>query len=151
MCMLLLLPVGAESQTGSSTAGSVEIPSPTDLYSKIVRSVMTLQVKSSTEVRVGTGFVIDSNGLAVTSWHVVYGAQHVSARFSDGEEFEVSGLVDKDEQRDLALVRIKVFGKPALTLMPQDPKIGARTYAIGASEGLDFTFSEEIGRASCRE
>src|SRR5262245_15735374 len=127
--MLLLLPVSAQSQTGSpavTTSGSVDLLSPTDLYNRIVSSVVTLRVKSLTETTVGSGFVINTNGLAVTSWHVVNGAQHVSARFSDGEEFDVSGLVDKDEKRDLALVRIKVFGKPAVTLMRQDPKIGSR-------------------------
>src|SRR5438094_4182513 len=108
LVMLLVSLVGA--------AAAQEIKSE-DLYKRVLPSVMTLTVENSDgEKRLGTAFIGIKDGLAVTAWHVVSGAKHVSARFSEGEEFEASGLVDKDEQRDVALIRVKVFGRPLLSV-----------------------------------
>lgn len=118
---------------------------PEQLYKKVLPSVMTLTVqKGDGIVATGTGFLTVKGGLAVTAWHVVRDAKTATAKFSDGEEFEVSGLVDKDEKRDVALVRVKEFGRPLLTLTAAAPEVGAKAYAVGAPEGLDFSLSDGL-------
>jgi S1-C subfamily serine protease len=118
---------------------------PEALYKKAVPSVMTLKAgKKDGAVVLGSAFLITNSGIAATAWHVVNGATQVSARFSDGEEFEVSGLVDKDEKRDLALIRVKIFGRPELTVVGDDPQVGSRAYVIGAPLGLEFSISEGL-------
>jgi S1-C subfamily serine protease len=116
-----------------------------DLYKKILPSVMTLHVETKEGSGVsGSGFLAIKDGVAVTAWHVVSSAKRVVAKFSSGEEFESSGLIDKDEKRDLALIRVKVFGRPQLAFASADPDVGAKAYAIGAPRGLDFTISEGL-------
>src|SRR5687767_14703791 len=84
-------------------------PDAAAVYKKVLPSVMTIKVKRADgSSSLGTGFLAYKDGLAVTCWHVVKGAVSATAKFSDGEEFDVSGLVDKDEKRDLAVIRVKV-------------------------------------------
>ncbi len=118
---------------------------PEQLYKRLLPSVMTLTVqnKDGSAVR-GTGFLSVKEGLAVTAWHVVHDAKNVTAKFSDGEEYEVTGLVDKDEKRDVALVRVKEFGRPLLPLAASAPEVGAKAYAVGAPEGLEFSLSDGL-------
>jgi S1-C subfamily serine protease len=84
------------------------------------------------------------DGLAITAWHLVKDAKRVIAKFSSGEEFEVSGLVDKDEKRDVAIVKIKVFGRPCLDMNPMDSPIGSKSYVIGSPKGLEFAITEGL-------
>jgi hypothetical protein len=118
---------------------------PEEVYQKTIPSVATLTVEKADGSRaVGNAFAALKDGLAVTAWHVVKNARHVTAKFSDGQEFEVSGLVDKDEKRDIAIVKIKVFGRPVLALVAADPPVGGNAYIIGAPEGLEFSISEGL-------
>ena len=118
---------------------------PQDLYKKSLPSIMTLSVrKADGSVGMGSAFMAEKEGLAITAWHVVAGANSVTAKFSDGEEFEVSGLVDKDEKRDVAIIRVKVFGRPLVPLMTADPEIASKVYIIGAPRGLEFSISDGL-------
>ncbi len=83
-------------------------------------------------------------GMAITAWHVVRDARRAAARFSDGQEFEVTGLIDKDESRDLALIRIRRYGRPLLELARQEPEVGSKVYVIGAPRGLEFSISDGL-------
>jgi hypothetical protein len=106
---------------------------------------MTLYVKATDGSEwLGTGFLAFRNGLAVTAWHVVQGAKQVTAVFSNGEQCEVTGLVDCDVNADVAIVRLKETGRPLLHLHAADPPIGARAYTLGAPKGYGFTFSDGI-------
>ena len=121
-----------------------ELP-PAELYQRSLPAVITVRVTTKDgSQRFGSGFLAIKEGIAVTAWHVVRDAKSVVARFADGEEFDVSGLVDKDEKRDVALIRVKVAGRPALTMVPTDPAVGARAYVIGAPKGLEFSLSDGL-------
>ena len=118
---------------------------PEQLYKKVLPSVMTLTVqKADGTTATGTGFLAIKEGMAVTAWHVVKDATRATAKFSDGEEFEVSGLVDNDGKRDVALVRVKEFGRPLLLLATAAPEVGTKAYAVGAPEGLEFSLSDGL-------
>ncbi len=116
-----------------------------DIYKQSLPSVMTLKVlKSNGDNVLGTGFMAVKDGMAVTAWHVVRDAKTVTAKFSDGQEFESSGLVDKDEKRDIALIRVKVFGKALLPVATTAPDVGSAAYVIGAPEGLEFSITSGL-------
>ena len=113
---------------------------PEDLYKSVLPSVMTLNVdKRNGATNIGTAFLVSKEGLAITAWHVVSNAKRVIARFSSGEEFDVSGIVDKDERRDVALIRVKVFGKQTLSFTKTEPAVGSKVYVIGSPKGFEFS------------
>jgi S1-C subfamily serine protease len=93
---------------------------------------------------VGNAFLATGQRLAVTAWHVVHDARRVEARFSDNQRVAVTGLVDKNEQLDLALLRLEAGPRPRLTLASATPRIGSRVYLVGSPRGLDFSLSEGL-------
>ena len=105
---------------------------------------MSLSVTKPEGKYTGTAFLIDKAGIAATAWHVVDHATAVTAKFSDGQEFDASGVIDKDEKRDVALIRVKVAGRPVLDVATAEPPVGAKAYVIGSPEGLDFSITEGL-------
>lgn len=135
---LLVLVAGVTSSTSFAQDAA-------RIYARASESVMTLRVQGlDGRESAGTAFLAVREGLALTAWHVVEGAQSVTARFASGEEFEVSGVVDHDARRDLALIRVKVYGRPQLKVVGNEPPVGSKLFAIGAPKGLDFSMSDGI-------
>lgn len=129
----------------SQSTASCQEMKPEEMYQKVLPSIATLLVEKTDGTKsFGNAFMGVKDGIGLTAWHVVKDARRVVAKFSNGEEFEVSGLLDKDERRDIALVKVKVFGRPALALNPEDPPVGSKAYVIGAPEGLQFSISEGL-------
>lgn len=115
------------------------------VYKKALPSVMTLKVKTKAGgVATGTAFLALRDGCAITAWHVVADAETVVAHFSDGQEFEVSGLIDKDERRDVAAIRVKVADRPLLSFASGEPEVGSKVFVLGAPKGLEFSFTDGI-------
>ena len=112
---------------------------PDTVFGQVRASVVVLDVERSDGSRNrGLGFLAIDSRIAVTTWDLVDDAVRVVARFESGEEFGVSGVVDKDEKRNVALVRIKVFGRPLLELDARDPGDTEKTYIVDAVEGGTF-------------
>jgi len=93
---------------------------------KILPSMVTLTIqKSDGSTQTENGFLTIRDGIVATALHVVKDAKRVTAHFSAGDEYECTGIIDKDEVRDVALVRIKVFGKPMVKMIAIDTAVGA--------------------------
>jgi len=137
--MIFLLPLVA------TMFSDIQAKPPEQIYKEALPSVLTLMVeKKDGTLSQGSAFLAMDHGLAVTAWHVVEGAKRVVAKFATEEEFEVSGIVDKDEKRDLAIIRVKVFGRPLMKMVGDDPPVGSRAYVIGAPEGLEYSISDGL-------
>jgi serine protease Do len=82
----------------------------------------------------GSGFLIDSEGLVLTNFHVIEDATSLFVTFPNGEEFPAQ-LVDRDRFIDVALLRIDADGRtlPApLQLGEADNlRIGEQVVAFG--------------------
>jgi serine protease Do len=93
----------------------------------------------------GSGFVVEANGLVVTNHHVIDGASSLQMVTKDGATFDdVSVLVD-DARDDLAL--LSVPGKDLAVAPLAGPKpvaVGARAIAIGCPLGFEYTLTEGI-------
>ena len=115
------------------------------LYKRVLPSIATLSVvQKDGKSSLGTGFLAYKPGLMVTAWHVIENAKTVTAKFSDGEEFECTGIVDKDVNRDIAVIRVKAVGKPLLAVADEKPDVGSKAFVVGAPRGLDFSISDGI-------
>jgi serine protease Do len=82
----------------------------------------------------GSGFLIDSEGLVLTNFHVIEDATSLFVTFPNGEEFPAQ-LVDRDRFIDVALLRIDADGRPLpapLQLGEADNlRIGEQVVAFG--------------------
>ncbi len=88
----------------------------------------------------GSGFVIDSEGLVVTNHHVIQGARTVQVRLYDGRRFEAE-VVGSDPATDLALLRLSgAEGLAVATLGDSSAlEVGDWVVAMGNPMGLDYS------------
>ncbi len=101
---------------------------------------------------VGSGVIINKDGLVLTNNHVVEGADSVMVRLADGREFKATDI-KTDPHTDIAVLRIKADGDlPAAHLGNSDElAIGDWVIAIGCPFELDQTVSAGIISGKGRE
>lgn len=92
----------------------------------------------------GSGFFIDSTGLAVTNYHVIEDAASAKIMTTNGNVYNVQGVYDYDESRDIALLKIGGQGFSYLPMNTNAVKNGMTVYAIGSPQGLDNTISNGL-------
>ena len=84
----------------------------------------------------GSGFIIDPEGIIVTNRHVVVGGRLVRVKLTDGREVDAQ-VIGSDATTDIALLRVHAGRLPALKL--SDSKgvaVGDPVIAIGNPFGL---------------
>jgi serine protease Do len=97
------------------------------------------------EKALGSGFIIDPDGLIITNNHVVENAEDVVVRLSDDREFSAE-ILGRDPKTDLALIQIEApTDLPHLELADSDRvRIGDWVLAIGNPFGLEHTVTAGI-------
>jgi serine protease Do len=100
----------------------------------------------------GSGFIIDAHGLALTNNHVVEGAVSILVRLNDGRSFEGT-VLGRDPLTDVALVKLNwvVDNLPTVPLGNSDKmRVGDWVLAIGNPFGLASSVSLGILSAKAR-
>lgn len=93
----------------------------------------------------GSGFIIDSSGLAVTNYHVLRDAMVADATLADGSCHMIVGVVAFDEELDYAVIKVGGGNYPALQIGDsKNIKSGETVYAIGNPQGLSNTISDGV-------
>ena len=106
-------------------------------------TIVTLDARGDT-LGLGSGFVVTTNGVIVTNYHVMRGAVSAIIRFASGEAFDRVKALEADADHDVAVLKIPGYSLKVLTPAASVPAVGAKLIAIGAPRGLDFTVSEGI-------
>jgi serine protease Do len=115
------------------------------IYEQTLPAVLTLKVESKSGERyVGAAFLAVKEGIAVTAWHVIFDAAKVTAKFSDGTTCDVAGVIDYDEVKDIALVKVDAKQRPLLNLASAKPTVGMKTYVIGSPKGYEFSIGDGL-------
>jgi serine protease Do len=99
----------------------------------------------------GSGFIISSDGYAVTNNHVVQDAEEVSVKTKDGTEYRAK-VIGTDPKTDLALIKIdssKTFD--FVKFSEKDPRVGDWVMAVGNPFGLGGTVTTGIISARGRD
>jgi serine protease Do len=101
----------------------------------------------------GSGFVIDPEGLIVTNNHVIEGADEIHVIFVDGTKLKVTEVVGRDAKTDLALLRVKPKAPlPAVKFGDsQVMRVGDWVMAIGNPFGLGGTLTVGVISATRRD
>ncbi len=93
----------------------------------------------------GSGFLIDPDGVVVTNFHVVAGAEAIEVKLKNGRTFAVTGVVAFDPEQDICVLKIDASDLPAVSLGDSRQLApGAKVLVIGAPLGLDYTITNGL-------
>jgi S1-C subfamily serine protease len=121
----------------------------TELRRRSMFSLDVLEIPSGS----GSGFIWDRNGLVVTNFHVIAGANGLRVTLHDGTEYEAE-LIGVAPEKDLAVLRLL---DPPEDLVPlplgdsTELSVGRKVLAIGNPFGLDTTLTTGVVSALGRE
>ena len=94
----------------------------------------------------GSGFFLNSSGLAVTNHHVLEGASRATITTSDTKQtYQVKGIYDYSVDNDWVVMQVDGTGFASLEVgEPSTAQGGATVYAIGSPLGLQNTISQGL-------
>ncbi|MBB4658889.1 Do family serine endopeptidase [Parvularcula dongshanensis] len=108
------------------------------------------RTRERVERSLGSGVIVDPEGVIVTNNHVVDGATAIRVVLADRREFDAE-VVLADQQTDLAILRIDAEGLPALPFADSDAaEVGDVVLAIGNPFGVGQTVTSGIVSAVSR-
>jgi serine protease Do len=98
----------------------------------------------------GTGFIVDKDGVVLTNNHVIEGADQIHVKLSNDRSYPAK-VVGRDARTDVAVIRIDEHGLTPLALGDSDAiDVGDWVVAIGNPFGLSHTVSAGIVSAKGR-
>ncbi len=111
--------------------------------SKAVVVVATFDETGET-ISQGSGFVVRTDGVVVTNYHVIGNAKEIKVKAGD-KILDVEGLIFADKENDIAILKAK--GEKLQTVKIGDSDkvtIGEKVYVISSPKGLENTISDGI-------
>lgn len=146
-CALLVLTVPAEVSAQEKARPQAAAAKSVEAIAEQIKPslVKIVQVGRVGMDGLGSGFVVDSEGLIATNLHVIGEARQLEVETSNGETHEVVEITATDSHWDLALLRIDKKGLKPLPLGDSDSvRQGAAIVAMGNPQGLAFSIVEGV-------
>jgi len=101
----------------------------------------------------GSGFILDSNGLIMTNNHVVENAEEIIVQTASDKEYKAK-VVGRDAKTDLAVIKIDADNgddlKPVILGNSDELRVGDWIFAVGNPFGLSNTVTAGIVSAKGR-
>ncbi len=145
---------GPSGAGGEARAGACAEPLP-DMFDRVSPAVVSISATSINPYRlservshvVGSGVLVDADGLVLTNSHVAYGRQSITVTLDDGRRLSAR-LIGADPIFDLALLRIAPPPSERLATVALGDsdrvRVGDDVVAIGNPIGLDQTLTRGI-------
>lgn len=114
------------------------------IFDRYGSAVFMVYTSDGSNAYQGSGFFIDSDGLAVSNYHVFKGTgiglEQIKLPGSD-EAYKVTEILVRSEEEDFILFRVDCENTNYIPIATDKPKVGEKVYAIGSPRGLENTFS----------
>lgn len=99
--------------------------------------VISISGRDGGQQGLGTGFIVDKEGLIATNLHVIGEARPIKIQTADGKQLQVTAIHATDRARDLAILRVAEKNLPALPLGDADKlEQGQAIVVLGNPHGL---------------
>ena len=95
-------------------------------------------------IGLGSGFIVRSDGVIVTNWHVLDGAHSAVVVSDDGRRYERVEFLAGDDEVDVAVIKVDGQHMPTLATHDRPPSSGEEVVVIGSPFGLSQTVSNGI-------
>jgi len=118
-----------------------------DLYDKSKSAVFTVYTSNDEMTYQGSGFFINSDGLAVSNYHIFEGTVKGNEVIvtESGAQYNISEVIEKDEEMDYIIFEVGGSSRfDALNISTFRPDIGEEVFAIGNPRGFTHSLSTGI-------
>jgi Trypsin-like peptidase domain len=140
-----------EQSSGKSVPASVNHVAKAAQLDEAVLIIVGVNAKGS-PVSQGSGFILTSEGLAGSNYHVFRGVVRAFAGCCNGRKFEIRFVEGADLDKDLVVFQLYELGNaqipqdlPHVSFGPSNTlKVGERVFAVGSPQGLQNTVSDGI-------
>lgn len=134
-------PVVSEVKTSHTNQGTL---SASDVFEKYNSAVFMIYTSNGWNEFQGSGFFINSSGLAVSNYHVFQGkgVGLETIKLADGTKCKLKSVVTKSSEYDFILFYVDITtNSNYIPLSNRQCKVGEKVYTIGSPRGLENTFS----------
>lgn len=116
------------------------------VYEKITPAIVIIDAQLKEGVSSGTGCIIDSGGIILTSSHVIEDATEIDVTVNSGKVYKATVQEILGKNNDLALLKIKSSERLATVKLAnsEDIKVGQKVLAIGNPFGFSGTLTQGI-------
>jgi putative serine protease PepD len=149
------------SAAASTAAGRRELSSTatgltaTQIYQRDAAGVVAIKAVTGSGEDLGTGIVLNGEGLILTNDHVIAQASEVTVSPGQSTSTRAAAtVVGADANSDLALIKVDPSGlglRPLKLVSSSSLQVGDPVYALGNPYGLDETLTKGIVSALGRE
>ncbi len=150
-------PTAAVASTSTGTrreASSTEL-SPTQIYQRDSKGVVSIKAITADGEDEGTGIVLNEKGLILTNDHVIAGATSLTVDASGSSKItRTAKIVGEEANEDSALIEVNPSGlglQPLTLTSSSSVQVGDAVSALGTPYGLEETFTRGIVSALNRE
>jgi serine protease Do len=132
---------GAISQQGARDLVPLK-----QMYKELKPAVFLIYSYEDQDTAQGSGFFVDSTGIAISNFHVFREAADAVAILDDSTKLPIVQILDYDEDKDYVIFRVASGGRhlPYVHRAAAVPDIGEDCFAVGNPEGLTQTLSTGI-------
>ncbi|HKX27464.1 MAG TPA: trypsin-like peptidase domain-containing protein [Blastocatellia bacterium] len=146
---------GSQSPPPQTESRPSDVAGAPAIYERVAPAVVLIHATSINPYRfterversIGSGFIIDSEGLVLTNSHVAFGRQSLIVKLHDGTSLNAQ-LVGADPIFDIAVLRIPKLEQgtlPVVKLGDSDcVRVGEDVLALGSPFGLDQSLTRGI-------
>ena len=134
-------PIVSEVRTSQVTQGKFTA---SEVFEKYNSAVFMVYTSNGWNEFQGSGFFINSSGLAVSNYHVFKGTTvgYESIKLSNGSKYKLKEVVAKSSEYDFILFYVDISGTcNYIPLSNRQNKVGEKVFTIGSPRGLENTFS----------
>lgn len=115
-----------------------------EIFKKYSSAVFMVFTSDGMNTYQGSGFFINSHGLAVSNYHVFKGTgkgeEQIKMEGSD-TVYKVVDILQKNEDQDFIIFRVNLDNTDYIPIAKDKPNVGDKVFAIGSPRGLENTFS----------
>jgi serine protease Do len=136
--------VSVNRDTRVERSSNDKVLSGSQIFSKYNSAVFMVFTSDGENVYQGSGFFINSKGLAVSNYHVFKNTgmgNELIKLANDDSEYKVKDVIAKSDNGDYILFTVDVTNTNYIPIARKRPNVGDKVYAIGSPRGLENTFS----------
>lgn len=117
-----------------------------NVYQKISPAIVTIDAQLKEGISSGTGCIVSTDGVILTSSHVVDESSDIDVTLASGKVYKATVISILGKNNDLALLKIKTKEHLATISLgdSEDIKVGQKVLAIGNPFGFSGTLTQGI-------